>query len=686
MANPQIWIVDRNVSGETINIPYGVIQGGNTCIFASDCTYDHFTVTVTGGNEALGCLPRAVESAWTNCCSSNFPNGTCKCVNLDSSPASGVTMNKNTSGVDIIANMDLKFYDTDGNQAGAYHITYVYAPQTPASGLVIQATFNVTSTTTPVCIQTCSYIVGMELNKFAKITYNGQDIPTGTTAYTFPTTGLQTVYYTLTGTSLGGFALDGCGAVEVILPEGLTEIGFSALAGNSFSGITIPSTVTDLGGDCFYDCYNLLHVTIPDSVTAMSGCFGTCMALSSVTIGSGVTVIPEFCFFNCPSLTSVTIPDNITTIQDGAFQTCTGLTELRLGSGVTEIGHLVFYNDSALTQITATSRLDTTLYYNTFEGIATGGTLYYPSDIDYSGWLSTAPYLLGYYGWNGTNIHGSMSLDSNNINVSSGSSSPTITVEATDCDYDHFTYMTGGSMAVTVTQGSGNTLIFTVPANNTSNSRVGYVYLTLYDTLGNTYQATVTVRQAAGTTPGPGPGPGPSPSGGTYVLTSLTISDNDQHRYFIEAEAGRSYTANGVTYKTVSACEARYSLYYINSYGGVDVLVFKGRGNKKTDNITRFNYSRSFRNNTLEYEDTNYLNSIETVYELQTGWMVDKQSKKMHELVESTCVYLYDAQEQEYYPVVMTDKTLDYKTYHNQNNRFYNYTIKCKLSQSRERR
>ena len=268
------------------------------------------------------------------------------------------------------------------------------------------------------------------------------------------------------------------------------------------------------------------------------------------------------------------------------------------------------------------------------------------------------------------------------VNVGSGSSSTSGTISTTSCTYDHFTYMTGGSIPLTVTSGANNTININAPANNTSNSRVGYAYITFYDTDGNQYYQTVTIRQAAGT----GPGPGPQPEPTWNVLTSLTISDNEQHRFFVEAELGKSYKANGIEYKTVSACEARYSLYYINSYGGVDVMVFKGRSNKKTDNVTRFNYSRSFRNNTLEFENVNYMNEIKATWELQTGWLVDKQSKKMHELVESTCVYLYDAQEQVYIPVVMTDKTLEYKTYHNQNNRFYNYTIKVEESQSRERR
>ena len=173
---------------------------------------------------------------------------------------------------------------------------------------------------------------------------------------------------------------------------------------------------------------------------------------------------------------------------------------------------------------------------------------------------------------------------------------------------------------------------------------------------------------------------------GSSQITGLTISDNEQHRYFVEAEEGSTYTALGARYKTVSACEARYSLYYVNSYGGVDVIPFKGKSFKKTDTITRLNYSRSFRNNTLEFENVNYMNEIKPAWELNTHYLVDSQSSKMHELVESTCVYLYDAEEQTYTPVVMTDKKLEYKTFYNQGRKFYTYTINVEESQSKERR
>ena len=268
--------------------------------------------------------------------------------------------------------------------------------------------------------------------------------------------------------------------------------------------------------------------------------------------------------------------------------------------------------------------------------------------------------------------------------VGSGTGDASTTILTSGCTYDHFTYITGGSFSVTATSGPNNTIVFTYPENPTTSPRTGYIYITFYDSDGNTYgPQTITFTQQAGSSPGPGPGPDPETG---YVLTTLTISDQEQHRYFVEARPGVVYSAAGQYYKTVLACEARYSLYYVNSYGGVDVLPFKEKSWKKSDTVTRFNYSRSFRNNTLEFENVNYMNEIKASWELHSGWMSDESSQRMHELVESTIVYLYDAEEKTYTPVVMTDKKLEYKTYYNQGKKFYNYTVNVEESQSRERR
>ena len=266
---------------------------------------------------------------------------------------------------------------------------------------------------------------------------------------------------------------------------------------------------------------------------------------------------------------------------------------------------------------------------------------------------------------------------------SSGSSATSITLNVASS-------ITGTGQATTTVNPSDATVNLRYTSSNSTiatidqNGRItvvrnGQVTICVKDLITG-LQDCKTIRVIKGSTPGG------DDDDLIYVYTGITVNDNEGHRYNITAEPGYKYGCLGKTYKTVSACEARYSLYYINAYGGVDVLPCKGKSSMKKDNITRYNYSRTFRNNTLEFENTNYLSEIKTTWQLHTGYMVDTQSEKMHHLVESTCVFLYDALEQTYTPVVMTDKTLEYKTFHNQGRTFYDYTINIEESQSKERR
>ena len=97
------------------------------------------------------------------------------------------------------------------------------------------------------------------------------------------------------------------------------EIGssVSAIEDRSFNlcpqllSITIPKTVTNMGGNVFNSCYSLKSVTIPDSLSVIRVyCMANCYSLSSVTIPNSVSGIDSNAFTNCYSLLLVTIPNS----------------------------------------------------------------------------------------------------------------------------------------------------------------------------------------------------------------------------------------------------------------------------------------------------------------------------------------------------------------------------------------
>ena len=182
---------------------------------------------------------------------------------------------------------------------------------------------------------------------------------------------------------------------EVIIDEGVTSIGYGAFSGcRGLTSVSISKSVTNIssnafencsslpvsdniryadtyavkaidkglttytiregtkwiGGQCFEGCTSLTSVTIPNSVTYLSG-FSNCFSLTSVTIPESVTSIGIEAFRYCTSLTSITIPNSVTSIDQRAFNGCYGLTSITIPNSVTSIGQNAFSGCSNLTSV-----------------------------------------------------------------------------------------------------------------------------------------------------------------------------------------------------------------------------------------------------------------------------------------------------------------------------------------------
>ena len=149
------------------------------------------------------------------------------------------------------------------------------------------------------------------------------------------------------------FILCANGLTEVTIPDSVTEIGGSAFEGcTSLTSITIPDSVTSIDSSAFAYCKSLTSVTIPDSVTSIGkSAFKNCSSLESVIIPDGVTSIGDNAFYYCSSLENVTIPDSVTSIGENAFEGCSNLTSVTIPDSVTSIGNYAFKNCSSLTTV-----------------------------------------------------------------------------------------------------------------------------------------------------------------------------------------------------------------------------------------------------------------------------------------------------------------------------------------------
>lgn len=141
-----------------------------------------------------------------------------------------------------------------------------------------------------------------------------------------------------------------------------------------------------------------------------------------------------------------------------------------------------------------------------------------------------------------------------------------------------------------------------------------------------------------------------------------------------------------VTRYSVRDTCAKYALYYVNAFGGWDALVMQGTP-KHSEDIKRYNVQKSYDNSENRARGLhNYTNEITPKWALKTALLTDEQSARMHHLLGSTMVYLYDIETAEVLPVVLTDNSIEYKTFKNNNRQRAQYTINVQLAAERLRK
>jgi hypothetical protein len=140
-----------------------------------------------------------------------------------------------------------------------------------------------------------------------------------------------------------------------------------------------------------------------------------------------------------------------------------------------------------------------------------------------------------------------------------------------------------------------------------------------------------------------------------------------------------------MTYQAITSCHT-HALYYVNAYGGWDFLLLEGR-TIETDSYTRHEHKQEYDNRDVANRGTkNYLNEVAKSYVLHTGWLFGDQASRVHHLLGSTEVYLFEIQSQRMIPVTITDNSCKYKTFQNEGGKLVEYEINVKVAKQMIRR
>ena len=137
------------------------------------------------------------------------------------------------------------------------------------------------------------------------------------------------------------------------------------------------------------------------------------------------------------------------------------------------------------------------------------------------------------------------------------------------------------------------------------------------------------------------------------------------------------------TYHTTS-CN-RYTLYYYNKRGGVDVMPLNG-GLTKSEDFDRTVFNVEYENSSKSNIAKKVINNnITTKYTATTRFMTDEQAARFAKhFLSSPAVMLHDNVDDETYSVILDENSADYKTFKSNGRQFNQYTFTFSLTHTKK--
>ncbi len=187
--------------------------------------------------------------------------------------------------------------------------------------------------------------------------------------------------------SIGDYAFKDTGLINVTIPEGVTNIGHQALLEGSLTAIYVNTnnpSYSSLDGVLF----NKRQTTLIQFPILKLGpaCDLPCPGTGSYTVPNSVTNIGNDAFYGCWQLTNVVCPHGLIWIGDYGFASCYNLSSMTIPDTVTQIGDYAFTDNISLTGIYFWGNAPALTGGNTFFGDRGASVYYLPNT---TGWRTT---------------------------------------------------------------------------------------------------------------------------------------------------------------------------------------------------------------------------------------------------------------------------------------------------------
>ena len=138
----------------------------------------------------------------------------------------------------------------------------------------------------------------------------------------------------------------------------VTVVASSGFNACTATEIYLPSIITKIESQGFYQCKKVKSIYLPDSITSLgSSSFNACSVLKHIRLSESLTKIDDRCFYECSALESIHLPDSVSSLGSSEFTRDSLLSEVNCPRSLKTIGNSTFYIMDSLKSFIVTSNV-----------------------------------------------------------------------------------------------------------------------------------------------------------------------------------------------------------------------------------------------------------------------------------------------------------------------------------------